>query len=116
MSLLEELRNLGVHTEEAIARMNGNVSLYERMLVKFADLMKSSQIQPDFDNTDYVGITEMAHTIKGASGNLSITPVYEAYSEIVRLLREGKPEEAKIVLVEILPVQIKIIACIEKYS
>ncbi len=116
MSLLEELRDLGVNTEEAIERMNGNVSLYGRMLVKFADMIKKSSVQPDFDSDEYSDITEAAHAIKGASGNLSITPVYEAYAEIVRLLRAGQPEQAKDILNKIIPIQTKIVNCIEKYS
>lgn len=116
MSLLEELNELGVNTQEALARMNGNASLYERMLVKFVDLMKKTDIDPDFDCNDYDDIIELTHTVKGVSGNLSITPVYEAYSEIVRLLRAGQPEEAKEVLAGIIPVQTEILNCIEKHS
>lgn len=116
MNLLEELKGLGVHTEEAVARMNGNVSLYERMLVKFADMMRNSLVRSDFDCINYDDITEAAHAIKGASGNLSVTPIYEAYSEIVRLLRAGQPEQAKEVLENIMPVQTEIVNCIEKYS
>jgi len=116
MNLLEELNALGINTEEALARMNGNVSLYERMLVKFVDMMKNSIIQPDFDCNHYADITEAAHTVKGVSGNLSLTPIYEAYTEIVRLLRAGQPEQAKAVLKGIIPTQTKIINCIEKYS
>lgn len=116
MSLMEELEALGVNTREAEARLGGNVSLYERMLVKFADMMKKSIVSPEFANEDYDEITEAAHAIKGASGNLSITPVYEAYSEIVRLLRAQQPEEAKAIMEKILPVQTKIVNCIEKYS
>lgn len=115
MNLIEELKQLGVNTDEAIERMNGNASFYERMLVKFADMMKNSVVQPEFDCNDYAHITEAAHAIKGASGNLSVMPVYKAYSEIVRLLRAGQPQQAKEVLNMILPVQQAIIACIEKY-
>lgn len=116
MGLIEELKALGVNTEEAVARMAGNVSLYERMLVKFLDMMKNSSVQPDFDRNDYADIIESAHAIKGASGNLSLTPVYEAYSEVVRLLRANQPEEANKVLKKVMPVQTEIMNCIEKYS
>ncbi len=116
MSLLEELNELGVNTQEALARMNGNASLYERMLVKFVDLMKNTNIDPDFDCNDYADIIELTHTVKGVSGNLSIIPVYEAYSEIVTLLRAGQPEEAKEVLAGIIPIQTKILNCIEEHS
>ncbi len=116
MRLLEELRNLGVNTEEAIERMNGNVPLYERMLVKFADMINKSPVQPDFDCNEYNDIIEAAHAIKGAAGNLSVTPVYEAYTEIVSLLRAGRPEQAKDTLDKIIPVQNKIVECIDNYS
>lgn len=114
--MLEELKALGVHTEEGLARMNGNASLYERMLIKLMDMLKNSSVRPDFDSNDYVDIIEAAHAIKGASGNLSVTPVYEAYSEIVRLLRAGQPEQARAVLKQVIPVQTQILNSIEKYS
>lgn len=116
MGLIDELKTLGVNTDEAVARMAGNASLYERMLVKFLDMMKASIVQPDFDHNNYADIIEAAHAIKGASGNLSLTPIYEAYSEVVRLLRVEQPEEADAVLKKVMPVQTEIMNCIEKYS
>ncbi len=116
MGLMEELKQLGVNTDEAIARMNGKTALYERMLVKYADILKNSIVLPDFDCNHYEDVVEAAHAIKGTSGNLSVTPIYQAYSEIVRLLRAGRPQEAKAVLNQIMPVQMKIVQCIDKYS
>jgi len=116
MSLINELKALGVNADEAIARMNGSTSLYERMLVSFVRLMKESIVQPDFDCNNYDDIIEAAHAIKGVSGNLSITPVYEAYSEIVRLLRNQQPEQANEVLLGVIPIQTAILECIEKNS
>lgn len=116
MNLIQELKSLGVNTDEALERLGGNSSLYERMLLKFKDMIKNSSAQMDFKCNDYSGIIEVAHAIKGASGNLSITPVYEAYSEIVRLLREQQPGQAEKILEKTLPVQTAIINCIEKYS
>lgn len=59
---------------------------------------------------------ESAHAIKGATGNLSLTPLYKAYTDIVDLLRQDKPEEARKVLLDILPVQAQIIEVINKYK
>lgn len=98
MALLDELKALDVNVDEGLERMMGNSSLYERMLVKFVKVMNDLEVSPDFDNNDYAEIIEKTHTIKGASGNLSVTPVYEAYTEIVNLLRSDKPEEAKEIL------------------
>jgi len=115
MNLFEELRSLGVNVDEAIERFMGNVELYKRMLVKFPKMIKTSPIQPDFDCNNYDDITEKVHTIKGTSGNLSLTPIYKAYSEILSLLRANQPEQAKKLLNEVLPIQNDIIECIEKY-
>lgn len=116
MSLLQELKGLGVNTDEGLQRMGGNSSLYERMLVKLKDMIKDSPVRMDFDCNDYSDIVEAAHTIKGASGNLAVTPIYEFYSEFVKLLREKQPERAKEILEKALPVQNEIIDCIERYS
>lgn len=115
MDLFEELKLLGVDVEEALNRLNGNEALFKKLLGTFVKTIKSYYVQPDFDCDDYIEITEKAHAIKGAAGNLSITPVYKAYTQIVDLLRAGQPEQAKKVLNQMLPVQNDIIQCIEKY-
>ena len=116
MALLDELKALDVNVDEGLERMMGNSSLYERMLVKFVKVMNDLEVSPDFDNNDYSDVAELAHTIKGTAGNLSLTPIFKAYSEIMDLLRANKPEEAKEVLKGIIPVQKEILNCIEKHS
>lgn len=115
MNLLEEIKTLGVDVDEGKERLMGNVSLYERMLIKFADMVKSTAVQPDFDRSDFADVTEKVHSLKGAAGNLSIVPLYEAYAEIVDLLRDNQPEQAKAVLEKIMPVQAQIVGCIERH-
>lgn len=115
MSLFDELKDLGVNIEEGKKRLMGNESLYERMLGTFVKMMNDTSIEPgDFDCDDCTEMIEKTHAIKGASGNLSLTPVYEAYTKIVDLLRQNKPAEAKVIYEEVLPVQTEIIRCIEK--
>lgn len=116
LSMLNELKALGVDTDSAVARMNGNENLYIRMLGKFLDMMKNTTIPAEFTVDDCEDLAEVAHAVKGTSGNLSITPIYEAYSEITELLRQKKAEEAKAVLLKTLPVQKDILDCIEKYA
>ncbi len=116
MNLIQELKDLGVNTDEGLQRMGGNSSLYERMLVKLKDMIKGSSVRMDFDFNDYSDVIESAHAIKGASGNLAVTPIYEFSSEFVKLLREQQPEQAKNLLEKALPVQNAIIDCIERYS
>ncbi len=116
MNLIQELKSLGVNTDEGLQRMGGNSILYERMLVKLKDMIKNSPVRMDFDCKDYTDIIDAAHAIKGASGNLAVAPIYECYSEIVRLLRAQQPEQAKKILSEALSTQNAIVDCIERYS
>ena len=76
-------------------------------------MIGTQAVDPDFDESDYKEAIEKAHSIKGTAGNLSLTPIYESYSEILNLLRTDKPAEAKAVLAKVLPVQQEIISCIE---
>ena len=117
MGLLEELRELGVNTDEGVQRLMGNASLYERMLGTFTKLMNETSIEiEEFDRDDCTELIEKTHALKGASGNLSVTPVYDAYTEIVNLLRRGYPGEAKALFEKVLPIQTEIVQCIERHK
>ena len=115
MGLFEELKDLGVDVDGGLQRINGNEKLYTRLLGTFVKSIKGQAVSPDFDSNDYEDVKEKAHALKGTSGNLSITPVYEAYTEIMNLLRAGRPDEAKQLIAKIIPVQEQIVSCIEKY-
>lgn len=115
MALLEELKELGVNVDEGLKRLNGNEKLYTRLFGSFLKTLNANAVDADFDCTDDTEIIEKVHTIKGTAGNLSVTPLYEAYSEILGLLRSGQPEQAKVIIEKTLPVQKEIIQCIEKH-
>ena len=115
MTLLEELKDLGVDIEGGLKRLRGNEKLYTRLMGSFLKTIDANTVSPDFDAADCTEVIEKVHTIKGTAGNLSITPLYEAYTEILGLLRSGKPEDARQLLEEILPRQEKIISCIKKH-
>lgn len=116
MSKIDELRELGVNIEEALDRFMGNGALYEKMLNKLTAAVKDVQVLPCFEAGDHDAALENAHALKGVTGNLSVTPLYKGYTEIVDELRAGNPDKARKILDDLLPVQEKIIACIEKYQ
>lgn len=115
MELLEELKALGVNVDEGLKRINGNEKLYVKLLGSFTKSIKTYSVGTDFDAANCDEVIEKTHAIKGVSGNLSITPVFEAYTKIVDLLRGGNPEEARTLLEKIIPVQEQIVECIEKH-
>ncbi len=115
MDLIAELKEMKVDTDEAINRFMNNSALYEKMLLKVPANIEKLPVLSFMDAGDYSTAVANAHTIKGVAGNLSLTPLYTAYTEIVNLLRADKPDEARKVLVDILPVQEQMVSCIKKY-
>lgn len=113
MNLLDELRSLGVDVDDGLKRIMGNEKLYTKLLGSFVKMAKTNEVRIEEGDTDYTEAIEKAHALKGTAGNLSLTPIYEGYTEILNLLRGGQPAEAKVVLEKILPVQQKILNCIE---
>ena len=117
MSLLEELNALGVNTAEGLERVMGDNDLYNMMLGMFVDAIQSSAITPaDFDGGDLEELTRKVHTLKGTTGNLSLTPLFTAYNEALGLLRANQPAQAKAVYERMLPTQSKILDCISRNS
>ena len=116
MDLITELEALGVNTKEAVERLNNNSAFYVRMLGKFTAELENHPVMPCLESGDNATAVANAHTLKGLTGNLSITPLYTAYTEIVALLRANEPEKAKQLMADTLPIQSEIAACIEKYN
>ena len=54
--------------------------------------------------------------MKGVTGNLAITPLFDGYTEALGLLRGNKPKEAKARFEQLLPTQEEVLACIKKYQ
>lgn len=114
MGMLDELREFGVDVDEGLQRFINNSALYEKMLRTFPNMVHSSRVSVDFDANDYDEVIDKTHALKGVTGNLSLTPLFEAYTKIVDLLRAGNPEDAREELKKVLPIQEDIINCIEK--
>ena len=115
MGLMDELRQLGVNVDEAVSRMMGKEEIYKKILGKFPAMLESAELKTDFDGNNYEPVIEKVHALKGATGNLSLTPLYDAYTQITNLLRAGDVETARELLIDIQPVQERIVACIRKY-
>ncbi|MCH5200085.1 MAG: hypothetical protein J1F60_03910 [Oscillospiraceae bacterium] len=116
MDILSELDALGVNTKEAIERLNNNSAFYIRMLGKFTAELENHPVMPYLESGDKESAVAHAHTLKGLTGNLSVTPLYKAYTEIVALLRADELEKARQLMADTLPIQSEIVACISKYN
>ena len=110
--MLGRLNELGVETEKVLKTLNGKQSLYERLIFKFYDMAIKSDMRPD----NLEEIYERTHALKGAAGNLGITPLFDGYVKILTLIREERMEEVPGAMEEMMPVQKEILECIAEFK
>lgn len=116
MEYRNELESLGINVAEGIDRVMNDEDFYEMTLGIFVDTVNENRIAlEDFAKDDLEDLIGQVHMMKGMTGNLSITPLYEGYMEVLGLLRGNKPKEAKAAMEKVLPVQEKIVECIAKH-
>ncbi len=117
MSLIDELKGLGANVDEALDRVMGDEELYVMMLGMFLSSIAENPISPeDFDAGDLETLIKRVHTLKGVTGNLGLTPLFNGYTESLGLLRAGDGKAAKEVYGRLLPVQTAVIDCIQRHQ
>jgi len=117
MNLIDELKSLGADVNEALDRVMGDQDLYVMMLGMFLSSVAENPISPeDFDAGDLDSLTKRVHTLKGVTGNLGLTPLFNGYTESLGLLRAGDGKAAKEVYNKLLPVQTAVIDCIQRHQ
>ena len=115
MNLIEELKNLGVDVDEGLGRVMGDSSLYEMMLGLFVDSVRDNPVSAaDYDGANLEELTKRVHMLKGVTGNLALTPLFNGYNQSLILLRAGKAADAKAEFERLVPIQTEIIECINK--
>ena len=114
MTLLEKLETLGANTKEGLDRVMDDADLYTMMLGMFVDSVEADPVRTEeFDAADREELIRKVHTLKGTTGNLSLQPLFEGYMEILSLLREEKPAQAKSQWIKLEPVQKAFVDCIK---
>lgn len=117
MNLIDELKSLGADVDEALDRVMGDQDLYVMMLGMFLSSVAENPISPeDFDAGELEGLIKRVHTLKGVTGNLGLTPLFNSYTESLGLLRAGDGKAAKEVYSKLLPVQTAVIDCIQRHQ
>lgn len=74
----------GVDSEEGIRRVANNKKLYDKLLFRIAAELPQNIV--DFENalsdSNFENLSILAHTLKGSSANLSITPIKESATRL----------------------------------
>ena len=95
MLSIDTLKNYGADTEEALKRCMGNEAFYFKLIRMALVDENFRRLDDAYEASDWKGSFDAAHAIKGIAGNLGLTPLYDAASELTELLRPLEPCDCK---------------------
>ena len=80
----------GFDLDEGLARLQGNRSLYRKLILQFAATCREGieKIRAAVDSQDHSEILQQAHSIKGSAGNLAANEVQAAAMTLEHLVKE----------------------------
>ena len=87
MLTVEAIKEFGADTDDGLQRCMGNEGLYLRLVGIILKDPGFDDLKNAVEGGDLTRAFEAAHALKGALGNLSLTPLYKPVSEITELLR-----------------------------
>lgn len=85
----ERLLDAGIDYKAGVNRFQGDADLYEVVLKAFLKETILEQAQAAYENDDFSTLYRCVHEIKGSSGNMDMTKLYGASSQMVSLLRSN---------------------------
>jgi signal transduction histidine kinase/CheY-like chemotaxis protein/HPt (histidine-containing phosphotransfer) domain-containing protein len=91
---------VAIDLETALSRLGGNRKFYDKLLMKFYKNHKHTvkEIRYALESGDFKGAEILAHTIKGAAGNIGAQDVYVDASALEAGLRANKFDEVELLL------------------
>lgn len=87
----KRLETAGVDVRGSIERFAGNEGLYVKFLMKFLQDTTFQSLSQAMEKGDLDEALRASHTLKGLSGNLGLTPLFDACSEFVTAIRKEQP-------------------------
>ena len=89
-ALAEKLAGYGIDIADAMERMLDNAELYKKLAMHYFDDTNYEALVADMKVGDYETAYTHAHTLKGASGNLSFKELHELATQICDALFERR--------------------------
>ncbi|MDR1178959.1 MAG: Hpt domain-containing protein [Spirochaetales bacterium] len=83
-----------IDLKTGLGRVRGNAVIYKKMLGMFLDSKEFAAFDEALAAGDYQKAADVAHAIKGLTGNLALTPLFEESTSLMNQLRGGAYEEA----------------------
>ncbi len=91
MSVMDQLKAAGANLDEGLARLAGNEELYLKLVKMTLENKGFEKLGEDLKAGNLEEAFQSAHALKGVTGNLSLTPLFDAICGIVEPLRVKDP-------------------------
>ena len=78
-----------INVKEGLSRVRDNKKLYRRMLGMFLESGEFASLEEYLAQKDFPKAADSAHTIKGITGNLSLTALFNISTKMMEDLRQG---------------------------
>ena len=91
MLTIDALRQFGADVDEGLHRCMNNEAFYLRMVGMALADPGFAELGNALEKNDLTAAFEASHKLKGALGNLSLTPLFTPTSELCELLRNQTP-------------------------
>ena len=87
MLTIEKLKEYGADVDSGLARCRGMQDFYLRLVNMELDDKNFQALKEAMEKRDAKAAFEALHALKGAVGNLSLTPLFAPINEMTELLR-----------------------------
>jgi HPt (histidine-containing phosphotransfer) domain-containing protein len=84
---IDDLVAFGANTSEGLKRCLNKEDFYLRMVKKVPDDAYFQKLYDALAVGDLTAAFDAAHAIKGATGNLALSPIFDPVAELTELLR-----------------------------
>ena len=108
MITLEDLKANGTDTETGLARCLGKEDLYLKLVNMGLGDTKFEELGTALEAEDLQKSFELCHALKGVIGNLAITPLYDALSQMTEKLRNMESVDYSSLYSEIIKLRSKL--------
>ncbi len=89
MITIEALNEYGADTQSGLTRCMGMKDFYIRLVRMELNDGNFEKLASALENKNMQEAFEAAHALKGAIGNLALTPIYDPVCELTELLRSA---------------------------
>lgn len=102
MLTVQSLKELGVNTDEGLARCLNNEAFYFRLIGMALNDGAYDSLRAALDAGDTRAAFEETHKLKGMLANLALTPILDPVSKLTEILRNDQEGDREALFAEII--------------